>query len=315
MASESEAVEHTAALPDPLPGTRRELASEAGRLAYYTNADEPGVANLDGPPLLLLHSINAAASAYEVRPVYLHFRPRRPVYALDLPGFGHSERSPRPYLPRLMTDAILATVREIQSRHGHEPVDAFALSLSSEFLARAAVEQPQSFRTLALVSPTGFGARGPREGEPGENRGMPWLHRTLAQPLWRRGLFRLLASRKSIRYFLRRTYGSHEIDEDLVDYDYATTHQPGAEHAPLYFLSGFLFSTDVGRLYRALEMPVWMTHGVRGDFTDYRHKQEFEDASNWRFHVFDSGALPHFEYPVEFVERYQEFLANPAGSA
>ena len=31
----------------------------------------------------------------------------RTVYAIDLPGYGTSERSDRLYTPRLMTDAIL----------------------------------------------------------------------------------------------------------------------------------------------------------------------------------------------------------------
>ena len=41
----------------------------------------------DTRPLLLLHSINASASAYEVKPLFEHYRQQRPVYAPDLPGF------------------------------------------------------------------------------------------------------------------------------------------------------------------------------------------------------------------------------------
>ena len=50
----------------------------AGRLAYYVGGD--------GPPLLLIHSINAAASAYEVKPIYDRMRTLRRVYAVELPG-------------------------------------------------------------------------------------------------------------------------------------------------------------------------------------------------------------------------------------
>ena len=59
-------------------------------------------------PLLLLHSINAAASAYEMKPLFEHYSRERPVYALDFPGYGLSDRSARDYTPRLMTDAIHA---------------------------------------------------------------------------------------------------------------------------------------------------------------------------------------------------------------
>ncbi|GAC1631487.1 MAG: hypothetical protein NVS9B10_24950 [Nevskia sp.] len=59
-------------------------------------------------PLLLIHSINASGSAYEIKPLYAHYRGERPVLALDLPGFGCSGRSDRACTPRLMTDAVLA---------------------------------------------------------------------------------------------------------------------------------------------------------------------------------------------------------------
>ena len=59
----------------------------------------------------------------------------------------------------MMTDAILIAIREIQNDHGRGPVDALAVSLSSEFLARAVTEAPLAFRSIALVSPTGFRSR------------------------------------------------------------------------------------------------------------------------------------------------------------
>jgi pimeloyl-ACP methyl ester carboxylesterase len=212
-------------LPPALPGERREFMSPAGRLSYYDGGTPELAARARGagrtaPPVLLLHSINAAGSAYEVRPIYERLRATRTVYALDLPGFGFSDRSEREYTPRLMTDAIHEMVGELHARHGGGPVDALAVSLSSEFLARAATETPESFRTLALVSPTGFSARGPRDGAPGTTRAMPLLHGIVAAPAWRRALFGGLTRRGTIRYFLQRTYGSKQVDEDLVDYDW-----------------------------------------------------------------------------------------------
>jgi pimeloyl-ACP methyl ester carboxylesterase len=259
-------------------------------------------------PLLLIHSINAAGSAYEIRPLYEHYRATRPVYAPDLPGFGFSERSDREYTPRLMTDAVLRMVEEIRRIHGPAPIDALALSLASEFLARAAVEMPDAFRTLALVSPTGFDRGAPRYGAPGSHRGMPWLRRLFRFPLWDEGFFNLLTSRASIRFFLQKTWGSKDIDAGMLDYDRITTRQPGARYAPYWFVSGFLFSDDVSRVYESLAMPVWMAHGERGDFVDYRYKTTLQGRPNWTFRVFPTGALPHFEVRDAFTREYDAFL-------
>lgn len=293
-------------LPAPVSGQRHEISSPVGRLTYYSAG--PAVST-GAPPLLLIHSINAAASAYEIRPLYEHYRSTRTVYALELPGFGHSERSKREYTVRVMTDAILIAVREIQNDHGRAPIDALAVSLSSEFLARAVSEAPLAFRSVALVSPTGFSIKDKTKWR-GGTRGMPWLHAMFEFPLWSKGFFRLLTSRASIRFFLAKTWGSPNIDEGLLDYDYLTTHQPGAQHAPYYFVSGFLFSEDIVRIYHSLTLPVWMSHGVRGDFTDYRNKTQFEGRPNWTIQVFPTGAMPHFEVRDEFIAAYDTFLGR-----
>ena len=87
-------------LKHALDGERRELENHVGSLSYYT--DTPASV-MDETPLLLVHTVNAAAGAHEVRPLYEHYRQLRPTYAIDLPGYGFSERSDRDYTPRLKT--------------------------------------------------------------------------------------------------------------------------------------------------------------------------------------------------------------------
>ena len=267
--------------------------------------------------MLLIHSINASGSAAEMRPLHDHYRTGRTVVAMDLPGYGFSERSDRNYTPRLMTDAVHAITDQIRTRLGASPIDALALSLSCEYLARAAVERPERYRSLALVSPTGFRGLRPWRGAPGSTRSIPWLYRALRGPggHWGGAVFRALTRPGVIRYFLRRTWGSKEIDEALWAYDLLTTKAPGAEHAPLHFLSANLFSADIHDVYEKLDMPVWMSHGVRGDFTDYRGRVIVEARPNWRFTLFPTGALPYFEKPEDFTDAFTEFLAIPRPAA
>jgi pimeloyl-ACP methyl ester carboxylesterase len=302
-----------AAMPAPLSGKRVDLAEKrTGRIVLYGEALSSGVT---APPLLLVHSVNAAATAYEMKTLFEHYQGKRAVYALDLPGFGLSDRSDRKYTPRLMTDAIHAAVRKIQSSHGDAAIDIVALSLGCEFAARAATETPNAFRSVALISPTGLDRRTARVSQNARSdgtRAMPWLHGLLSVPLWKRGFFSALTSRASIRFFLQKTWGTKEIDEGLLEYDYITTHQPGAENAPYYFVSGYLFSTDAINLYRNLSMPVWMAHGVRGDFVDYQEKRVVERLPNWSIDVFQTGAMPHFEKPAEFIGLYESFLKRAA---
>ena len=151
----------------------------------------------------------------------------------------------------------------------------------------------------------------PATGRPLQS-GYAKLYKTFTFGLWRAPFFRLLTSRVSIRYFLEKTWGSKAIDEGLLAYDILTTRQPGAEHAPYSFIAGFLFSNDISRVYASLEGPVWMVHGVRGDFVDYKGKRLVEDRPNWTIDVLETGALPQFELMAEFADRYDAFLRRVA---
>ena len=47
-----------------------------------------------------------------------------------------------------------------------------------------------------------------------------------------------------------------EVPKDLERYSYLSAHQPGAEHAPLRFISGKLFTPQVReRVYEHLSVP------------------------------------------------------------
>ncbi len=300
-------IDHDRPLPAALPGVRKRIRTRAGEVSLYAAPEG------DDHSLLLIHSVNAAASSYEVRPLFMFYAGKRPVYAIDLPGFGFSSREDRIYTPRDMVDAIHAVSELIRASHDDLPIDVIALSLSCEFAARAALEQPQLYRSLGLISPTGFDKRLSGEGRAQSTKGSPLAHKLMTVPLWSQALCDFFVSRPSMRFFLAKTWGSWRINEGLLEYDQKTAHQPGARHVVWSFLAGFLFAGDISRIYRALQLPVWSVHGSRGDFVDYRYEAEVRDRPNWTFDSFDTGAFPHFEQLDAVTTSYDRFLETLPG--
>ncbi len=292
--------------PLPLTGERILLDSAAGGLAVWRGGQSPGRSQ----PLLLVHSMNATASVAEVRPLHAHYSASRTVYSVDLPGFGGSQRGDRAYSPRLMTDALHATLALIQRDCGATPVDALAVSLGCEFLARAAAEAPARLRSLALVSPTGLAGRRTLRGALGSTRSMPWLLAALHGPGWGPALFRQLTKPAVVRYFLQRTWGSKAIDTQMWLDAVASAQAPGAMYAPFVFVSGGLFSADIHTVYDQVPCPVWLSHGVRGDFVDYEQKALITSRPGNRLTVYPTGALPYFELTAQFCADYDAFLAG-----
>ena len=73
------------------------------------------------------------------------------------------------------------------------------------------------------------------------------------------------------------------------------------------FLSGGLFSADIHNVYESLGLPVWVVHGTRGDFTDYRALDLVRDRPQWHVTVMQAGAMPYFEDIGTFMAEYSVF--------
>lgn len=287
------AIDHEVPLPEALNAERREFPlADAGRISAYVDEGSAG------QPLVLIHSVNAAASALEMKPLFEMYRQKRPVYALDLPGYGYSDRQTRTYTPEFFADALGGFLNEVVG----EPADVIALSLSSEFLARASRRAPEQFRSLAMISPSGFTrrSRGRATEQAGQRGAGQSLYGLLANPLWAQALYDLIASRISLRFYLGKSFVG-EIPGELVEYGYATSHQPGAMNVPLYFLSGQLFTQDaLQELYLDLSVPTLILYDqdfyVSFDLLpELLNKNELVKAVR----IAPTLGLPHWEQPEE----------------
>jgi pimeloyl-ACP methyl ester carboxylesterase len=297
-------IRHDAELVKAIDADRSDFRSEnAGRLSYY--ADLSG----EGDPLVLLHSINAAPSAFEIKPIFERFRGKRPVYALELPGFGFSDRSDRLYSPQLYQYAIADFLQEVVGK----PADVVGLSLSCEFAALAAEHHPEILRSIVMISPTGFDQ--PKTdwlSQRVEKQGAKnTLYAGLAVPLWNRPFYDLVASRPSIQYFLNKSFEGL-VPERFVDYAYITAHQPGAEYAPTYFLSGKLFTPAVREtVYKALDVPVLVIYD-RDPYTKFDMLPSIiKEMDNWQAErVTPTKGLPHWEQPEKTFKAMEAFWSE-----
>jgi pimeloyl-ACP methyl ester carboxylesterase len=279
-------IDHNLPLPLALNAERHLLTGRiSGLLNYYV--DDSGA----GRPLVLVHSINAGASSYEMKPLFEHYRGQRPVYALDLPGFGFSERSDRRYSPEMYA----ASVRDFLTEIVQGPADVVALSLSSEFAARAALEAPGLFHSLVLISPTGLGKE--KKGDNGSNgAGSDTAYRLFSVPLWSQAFYDLLVTRPSLHYFLQKSFHG-PVDAGMENYAYLTTHQPGARFAPLHFVSGKLFTPQIRtQVYANVSAPALIIYD-EDPYTSFSELPDLLlDHPNWNaVRITPTRGLPHYE--------------------
>ncbi len=294
-------VDHQMPLPKAFPAEQMTLAFKpTGPLNMYVDRQA------SGRPLLLVHSVNAAASSYEMRPLFLHYRSQRPVYALDLPGYGFSARPKADYTPEVFVQAILAAVAAIDGG----PVDVITFSLGSEFVGEAAKRKPELFHSLVLLSPSGMVESTQVRGSQGaaESGLDAWVLPFIGFPLWGRPLFDLLTVRKSIAYFLQKSFIG-TVPQEWIDYAYKTSHQPGAEHAPFAFISGKLFTANAtDRIYHQVTSPTLVVYD-RDAFVSFDRLPELLAAhTTWQaIRIAPTLGLAHWERTEETTAALESF--------
>ncbi|MGY2892131.1 alpha/beta fold hydrolase [Deinococcus sp. UYEF24] len=290
-----------------------------GRVGYYS--DTSGT----GRPLVMVTSVNAAASAYELRPIFEAYRGKRPLYVLEWPGFGSSDRPNVRYTPELMASAlskmldIVGQNSDGQNSDGQNPdaqnagvqhPDVLALSLGSEFAAQVAIQDPR-VHSLVFISPTGLSeAKTPAEIAD-EPKKAERLYGILSFPPVSATFFSLLTTPQVIDLFLRRSFEG-PVDPGLLSYSVQTAKQPGGVYAPLFFVAGLLRSADTyTELYTRLSKPTLILYDRDGYVNFTRLPELLQAKPNvTAVKVAPTKGLPQFEQLAQVTAALDAFWAG-----
>jgi pimeloyl-ACP methyl ester carboxylesterase len=242
----------------------------------------------------------------EIRPLFEHYRDKRPVMAPDLPGFGLSDRPAVSYSAVQYARWIAEWLKDFKS-----PPDVVVLSLTGEFVARAILEQGTRIRSLTLISPTGMGKASPPSLPDGSR-----LERLLNSPWVGQSLFRALTTKASIRWFLNKAFVG-PTPEYLVQYAWETARQPGAHLVPLKFLTFSLFTEQaMSRLYSRLTLPCLVLYDDDPNIGFERLPELVDASGQWTIkRLIPSMGLPHWELPADTITALDEFWALSAQAA
>jgi len=261
-----------------------------GRIFYkVAGANKPGI------PLVFVHGVGAGASSFMWRknfdPLASDFR----VYALDLLGFGFSDKPPGvPYSAELYVELITDFIREVVG----PPVNIIASSLGAAYSVRVADEHPELVNALILNASVGYDTLNTRPGMAGAA-----FYGLLQSPVLGTSFYNVMASERSIREYARNHlfYDHRRVTNRLVANLYATSHQQGAQHAIAAFLSGYL-NTDTREVFAQISQPVTLVCGKQ-DLTTPVARAEALTRMNpgVRLEVFDyCRMMPEQEHPERF---------------
>ncbi|MEH2251989.1 alpha/beta fold hydrolase [Nostoc sp.] len=289
------------------------IHTSLGAMVYYTQTNAPwafakGVGRAiadteDLPPLLFLHNFGGGASAYEWSKVYPAFASNYHILAPDLIGWGESSHPVRDYKIR----DYLSTIAEFIIQTCRQPVTVVASSLTAAFAIRLAIVQPNLFKALLLISPSGFDDFGQ-----GAGRRLPLS--VINTPLLDNLIYILGAENEiAVRNFLQSFLfaKSQRVSQEIVQAYLTSAQQPNAKFAALAFLRGDLYF-DLSLYIQQLTIPTIIFWGEKAQFTNIKLGRRLANlnirAIQDFYAIADAGILPHLEIPEVVIGLLQRYL-------
>jgi len=258
----------------------------------------------DGPPLVLVHSLDPGQSMATWRAVFEVLADHFTVYAFDWQGFGLSDPNPEGLNAREFGAQLRDFVRDIVDK----PCTVIAHGNASS-LALEAASKGELIEKLVLVCPT---ASAPDEPHPvGRAEFLAQREmsgRALALPVIGTAILNWW---RSLAHFEREAREFALWDKSRVETEahlwHTTAHQKGAHRAQKALLEG-QFATNWRDLWRANSRPSLLIWG--------RHARGFESASEWgalrpdaELKVVDNALwLPQLDAPEEFARVVSEWV-------
>lgn len=281
-------------LESPLPGEAHYYKWKHGYIFYKVLGESKS------PSLLLLHSPGLAASSYEMRsiiePLAQHYR----VYAPDLIGFGISDHPKIEY----SSDVYNALCHDFLIDVVQQPTTIVASRMSCNYAVATAAKYPNLCKSLVLLSPQSLEDKQKQTSLTAMSISKNFIVKVWSTLLQKASvqwlLYPILSTRFALQPLMTKDYSS--INENDLEYFYASAHQLGAERAAMALLAGKL-EMDVSQQLELLQQPTLVIWGAKG-LNSSRHIGSQQDISWMKSQTRlallpDAGLAVHEEQPMK----------------
>jgi pimeloyl-ACP methyl ester carboxylesterase len=300
LAAVNASIQRRALEPDDsaLGGEAKLFPWKYGQIFYK----EAGLGN-PGLPIVFIHGVGAGMSSFMWRKNFDDLAQDFRVLAFDLIGFGLSDKPPAaPYSADLYVELISDFIREVAGGRAN----VVASSLGASYAVRVADEHPELINALILNAPAGYDTMNTRPGMTGAA-----FYGLLQSPVLGTSFYNVMASERSIRDYARRTlfYDYRRVTDRLVAHLYATSHQPGAQHAIAAFMSGYL-NCDMSAAFARLDQPMVLVWGKQDAGSPVSIAMALMDLNpRAALEVFDyCRVMPEQEHPEKFNSLTREWF-------
>lgn len=240
------------------------------------------------PAVLLVHGLGGAIESWSSNVDYLARRAH--VVALDLPGFGESDKPRIRYTVAYYRDFLASFIKQL----GISSASVVGASLGGQIAAELAIARPRLVDKLVLISPAG--------ALPRSFKASPALKRYV----------RVTSARSAAE--VRKALFA--VDNKPVAGSYARTvferfSKPGAKEAFLSALKESASAPRLGPRLAKIRSPTLLLWGMQDTMIPAKFAEPFMKIRNCRVVLLERcGHRPHAERPELFNDIVSRYLAE-----
>lgn len=257
----------------------------------------------NGRPLLLFHTTQIGSSLLEWEKNIEFLSNYYKVFAIDLPGFGHSQRQKITYTAYHYAQFINSFIQEIVKR----PVSIIANEQSAVFCTKAYELEPSNIKKLILIAPKGISKNCYPTQE--EKKKLTFF----GIPLIGTSIYTYLSSFKKIKEFLFHTafFAKEKVSIEIIQKYYLSAHRGGVNNRYVFssFYSHFM-DADIKEVLKKIKIPVciiWGENNIENSIDNMEILKQLRP--DFSYYIFEqTRMLPQYENNEEFNKVIKEFL-------
>lgn len=258
----------------------------------------------NGKPLLLIHGIGLGCGLHEWNKNIDSLSKNYRVYALDMIGFGYSDKPGISYSPYLYIKLINDFIKEVIG----ENIYVAANSDAASYVIAAYNFEPHNYNKILLISPTGIGtAKNPPIAYD------KWIQRILDLPIIGTSAYNIINSKLCLKFILKEYIysNSSNVTGDVVNKYYEAAHFGGvnAKYPISTYLSRFL-NIDIERLFYNIYTPIHVVWGEKNILNPVSNFDIIKKINaEVKLTIFKNAkVLPHYENPIAFNKVCEDFF-------
>ena len=294
-----------------MTGTRQQLATITLETSFWTwqGYKIQYTVKGTGRPLVLVHGFGASIGHWRKNIPVLAAAGYR-VFALDLLGFGGSEKAPIDYTIELWVELL----KDFWQEHIQESAVFIGNSIGALISLMVVAKHPEIAAGGVLINSAGGLSHRPHELNPVLGMVMGAFNRVVRSPITGKFIFNRIRQKAQIRRTLYQVYRDRQaVTDELVDLLYTPSCDPGAQQVFASILSAPP-GPSPEELLPQVERPLLVIWGADDPWTPITGAKIYEEArENGKdikiIPIPNAGHCPHDEVPDLVNAQIVDWLA------